>query len=253
MTDNGSKKLCLYISIILFILLISFFTVTAFVSSSGYAQRTAAELSEKAEKVFREEGAPVLTLIIDPGHGGEDPGAVANGVSEKDLNLAISLKLRDFLALSDCNVVMSRTDDRLLYAEGESGRKKFYDLRNRLALSEEYPNSVFISIHQNKFPVEKYSGLQVFYSLKNNGGKELADLIQQCSRLVQPTNSRQTKPGTNIFILENIEAPAVIVECGFISNPEEAASLCDSDYTDRLACAVCFGILQYIGGIGVEG
>lgn len=193
------------------------------------------------------ESAPVI--IIDAGHGGEDSGAVGrSGVYEKDLNLAISMELGSILSEEGYAVVYTRTDDRLLYGEAGNivGMKKIYDLKNRCLVSEEYPDSIFVSIHMNSFGESKYSGLQVYYSTKNEGSALLAERIQTSVREgIQPTNNRKTKLGRDLYLMENIESVAVLIECGFISNPEECEKLSEKEYQKQLSFLIACAIIEY--------
>ena len=240
------------VSLLIIIILVAFFIVASLISSTGYAQRANAINSERIKSVFESEPKERFTIIIDPGHGGEDPGAVVTDISEKNINLAIALKLQCFAALSDVDIVMTRTDDRMLYNSGEEGRKKFYDLYNRLRYTEEYPNAIFISIHQNKFPLESCHGMQVFYGIKNSQSVALADFIQSSNKLIAPDNHRVTKPGNNIYLLENANTPSVIIECGFISNPAEARLLSDDEYTDKIAFSIYCGIAAFLEDVKNE-
>ncbi len=191
------------------------------------------------------------TVIIDAGHGGEDGGAVSkSGLLEKDINLEISSNIYDMLRLNGINVIMTRTEDKMLYDryENYSGHKKAFDLRARLDIAKETENPIFVSIHINSFPQEKYSGLQVYYSKNTESSKELADIIQSnVKSLIQKENERQTKPATsNIYLLDRIESTAVLVECGFISNEAEAALLSDANYRKKLAFVISTSISEYI-------
>ena len=189
-----------------------------------------------------------IVIVIDAGHGGEDGGAQStDGILEKDINLAIAKYLDDYLFLSGFETVMTRSDDRLLYGNGEQNRKKFYDVRNRAEIAKQYDNSIFVSIHQNKFPIEKYSGLQVYYSKNDPRSKTLANIIQSSVKeKLQPKNNRETKAaGSNIYILNNAESPAVLVECGFLSNGEEARKLNDKEYQKKLAFVIFTSVTEF--------
>lgn len=192
-----------------------------------------------------------LTVIIDAGHGGEDPGAIDNGVKEKDLNLTVAKKLGAFLTLSDVDVVYTRTTDTLLYGAGQEKSKKQYDLKNRVAIAEKYDNAVLISIHMNKFTVKSCKGLQTFYCKKSEESKALAEYVQTASKLLQPFNDRAIKDenGT-IYLLENTSKPAVLIECGFISNEEEAKLLQNDEYQNKLAFSIFSGISNWISSRG---
>ncbi len=190
-----------------------------------------------------------IAVVIDPGHGGEDGGAVGvAGSLEKDINLAISRYLKEFFSAVDINVVMTREADTMLYKDGQNSRKKFYDLYNRVEMCRQVQNGLVISVHQNKFPIEKYSGLQVYYSKNHNGSKIFADIVQSnTKKYLQHDNNRKTKEaGRNIFLLEKLECPAVIVECGFLSNSSEEKLLCQSDYQRKLAFIVFSSVMDYI-------
>lgn len=190
-----------------------------------------------------------ITVVIDAGHGGEDGGAVANDIIEKDLNLSISNKLAYVLKNAGYKVVLTRCEDEMVDAEGESLReRKVSDMHNRLDLFNENENNVVISIHQNKFTQEQYHGTQVFYSANNEKSLSLATAIREDVRtLLQPENTRECKPaGSDIFLLNNTNVPAVIVECGFISNYEEAQKLKTEEYQDKMAFAIFAGFMDYI-------
>lgn len=189
-------------------------------------------------------------IVIDAGHGGEDSGAVGvNGALEKDLNLQITLEIGKALEEKGYVVVYTRTDDRLLYTEEENikGIRKISDLKNRCKIAARYPNSVFVSIHMNSFGSSKYSGLQVYYSEKNDESRLLADSIQnKVINDLQKTNNRVTKPGKDMYILENIDNTAVLIECGFLSNKEECEKLSEKEYQKELSFSIVCAIIEYI-------
>ncbi len=184
-----------------------------------------------------------LTVIIDAGHGGIDGGAEANGLIEKDLNLLIANKLREFLTLMNVNTVMTRDADIML------GDNKSQDLKARLEIAENTSNCIFVSIHMNKFPQNSVHGLQTFYSSSTNGSAKLAQCIQDACKAIDKDNNRKIKPdGGNIFILENTTKTAVLVECGFISNYNDASSLSSDEYQNKLAFCIYLGIKNYLYG-----
>lgn len=189
-------------------------------------------------------------VIIDAGHGGEDPGTVGvTGVLEKDLNLQIALEIGAAFENEGYVVVYTRTDDRLLYTEEENihGIRKISDLKNRCKIAEKYPNAIFISVHMNSFGKSKYSGLQVYYSEKNEKSKALADSIQnKVISDLQKNNNRTTKSGKDIYILENISNNAVLIECGFLSNSQECEKLSQKEYQKELSFSIVCGIIEYI-------
>ena len=197
------------------------------------------------------DGAPYKELIIiDAGHGGEDSGAVGvGGVLEKDLNLTIARTVGEQLEKEGYLVVYTRSDDKMLYGEDENikGIRKISDLKNRCKIAESYPEAIFVSIHMNSFGDAKYSGLQVYYSTKNEDSGYLASSIQgKVRELLQPENTRNTKPGKDIYILENIPNNAVLVECGFLTNDEECKKLSEKEYQNRLSFAIVCGIIDYV-------
>ena len=198
-----------------------------------------------------EDNAKRPTVIIDAGHGGEDGGAVGkNGVYEKELNLLIASDLRDMLRANGINVIMTREEDIMLYDKNADykGRKKMLDLAARLKIAESYEDCVFVSIHMNSFPQEKYSGLQVYYSGNSEDSLALADKIQlSVCEYLQKDNTRKTKKASgNIYLLDRIRSPAVLIECGFLSNSEECSLLCTEEYRRKLTMSIFCGINEYI-------
>ena len=189
-----------------------------------------------------------LTVIIDAGHGGEDCGAIGkNNVYEKDLNMQISLKLGDYLSSAGYNVVYTRTEDKLLYTEEQNikGMRKIYDLKNRVEIANSFTDAIFVSIHMNSYGADNCRGLQVYHS-DNKSSESLAGLIQRSViNKTQPDNKRQIKLGKDIFILENSSNPAVLIECGFVSNPNECQKLSEKEYQKELSFAILCGIIEY--------
>lgn len=187
-------------------------------------------------------------VIIDAGHGGEDGGAVSvTGRHESRLNLAISLRLRDLLHLLGQPTKMIRTEDVSVYTEGETiAAKKVSDIRNRVKTVEQTPGALLISIHQNHFPEGKYRGAQVFYA-KTDGSDILAKRLQTIlTTQVDTRNHRQCKPAQDVYLMSHISCTAVLVECGFLSNPAEEALLHEAQYQKKLAAAVCGGVIQHL-------
>ena len=190
-----------------------------------------------------------MTVIIDAGHGGEDGGAEVEGVVEKDVNLAISRKTAAILRLCGYPVKEVRTDDNAVYSDGSKTlrQKKVSDLKNRVALFNESDNHIAVSIHQNKFDNARYAGTQIFYSKNHPQSVALAQAIQtSVVMLLQRDNTRELKPsGKGIYILEHAEVPAVIVECGFLSNDQERQKLTDEAYQQEIAYAIAMGVIDY--------
>lgn len=196
---------------------------------------------------------PVLkqTVIIDAGHGGDDGGAIGiDGTVEKDINLDIALKLEKLLKFYGFDVIMTRTEDIMTCDDGlDSLRKrKVSDIHNRFDILEKNPDAVFISIHQNKFEDNSQHGTQVFYSGNNDESKLLAESIQNSIvSVLQPDNSRVVKKsGSGIYLLYHAKLPAVLVECGFISNPAEVKKLNDENYRMKIAILIADGLIKYL-------
>lgn len=191
----------------------------------------------------------IPSVVIDAGHGGEDGGAVSDdGVLEKDINLEISQKTSAMLYMLGFDVTETRTDDTALDNGEETIRlRKVSDMKNRLKIYDSSDENVVISIHQNKFTQSKYHGTQIFYSPNNPNGKKLAENIKfSVKGLLQPDNERECKQADNgIYLLKNTHNPAVIVECGFISNKEEYEKLIDSEYQKQMAFSISAGFLNY--------
>ncbi len=190
-------------------------------------------------------------VIIDAGHGGVDGGATsASGTAEADINLAISIKTRDIMNLLGVSVVMTRSDRNSLdYNEDKSIRdNKNSDLKARLKLASDNPGHDFLSIHLNKFEQSKSYGAQVFYSKNNPASKIIAEHIQQSFvSYIDSTNKRIPKEShDSIYLMKHINSPAVIVECGFLSNPEEERLLNSETYHTHVALAITKGYLDYI-------
>lgn len=189
------------------------------------------------------------TVIIDPGHGGFDGGAVASdGTVEKEINLNISLTVAKLLKQNGVCVIMTREKDVSTEdtESSEIASKKRSDLKNRLELMKDYPDSVFVSIHLNKFTTSSAFGSQVFYS-DNEDAKMLGDTIQRSIvNLVQHDNMRVNKKATSsTYLLYNATVPAVLVECGFLSNAGELALLKQEDYQQKIAFSIYCGIMEY--------
>lgn len=185
-------------------------------------------------------GKPSFTVVLDAGHGGEDGGAAsASGILEKDINLAVTLRLRDLLEANGIPVVLTRSTDVLLYDRNVDyrGKKKALDLAARRKIAEETEGCIFVSIHMNAFPQTQYSGLQVWYSPNNVHSATLAEAVQSLvQNQLQPENDRRIKRATSsIYLLHHLSNPAILVECGFLSNPEEANKLASDDYQNQLA------------------
>lgn len=201
------------------------------------------------------EEKPVI--IIDAGHGGEDGGASTDsGIPEKEINLKIATNLADMLTLAGFDVRLTRQDDRMLYdmysdLTDYTNMKKTYDLRNRLKFVSENNGTLFISLHCNKFPQTEYSGMQVFYSANDTKSRDLADLIKNYNKVyLQPDNDREIKQAySSIYLLRYMKIPAVLIECGFLSNPNEAALLTSEEYQAKIAVTLFGAITEYLNNL----
>jgi len=192
-------------------------------------------------------------IVIDAGHGGEDPGAIGiNGVYEKDINLEIAMTLGEELKNRGYTIIYTRTEDKMLYIPEENikGMRKISDLKNRCKITAEYDNCIVISIHMNSYGASKYSGLQVYYQDGNSESQALANKIQTAVRKeLQPDNHRQIKNGSDLYLLENANGTAVLIECGFLSNEEECKKLSQKEYQKELSFSIICGIIEYINEI----
>jgi len=194
-----------------------------------------------------EIGHEGFRVIIDAGHGGNDPGKVTpGGISEKDINLEIAKKLKMFLEAQDVFVIMTRETDQGLYTPGASN-KKVEDMKNRLVLIESANADLAVSIHQNSYNQEAIHGAQVFYYTNSKAGKKLAETIQ--ARLisgVDPGNTREAKANDSYYLLKKTTIPLAIIECGFLTNKAEAKKLSDPYYQEKLAWSIHIAIMQYL-------
>ena len=190
------------------------------------------------------------TVVIDAGHGGEDGGTSSvDGIKEKELNLIFSKKLESLFKSAGVNTVMTRSEDKLLYdpLSDYKGRKKILDAKERIRIVNEQENPLFISIHMNAFPESKYKGLQVYYSRNDPFSAYIAEAVQtKVSELLQPNNERKIKAARDIFLLDRISSPAILIECGFLSNPEEAKLLTQEEYQNLISFVVFYSILAKI-------
>lgn len=204
--------------------------------------------------LFRSEPAVHLysssdTIVIDPGHGGEDGGAVAvTGHIESHINLSIALKLEQLLLFYGTQPVLLRETDISLHDEGLSTVKerKTSDLKNRVAMVNELGEGLLLSIHQNFYTEAQYTGAQVFYTNDSPETGELAAFMQDLLREhLDPDNTRACKEvDTSLYLLNHVEMPALLIECGFLSNPEEATQLASDHYQQNIACILTAGLLQ---------
>ncbi len=190
-------------------------------------------------------------IVLDVGHGGFDSGKIGvNGELEKDINLQIALKLKKVLEDNGISVVMTREDDQGLYDENASN-KKAQDLQRRCDMINDEKPLMTISIHQNSYTSPEIRGAQVFYYTTSSESQKLAETIQKTLiEQVDPENHREAKANDSYYLLKKTDSVIVIVECGFLSNPQEAEKLADEEYQQKMADAICIGVSQYLGSEG---
>ncbi len=233
---NGKKSIIAIITA--FLIILSAMLYLTFMANFSAAEASSMPITQK-------------TVIVDAGHGGDDGGAIGiDGTVEKDINLDIALKLEKILKFYGFNVIMTRTQDVMTCDDGlDSLRKrKISDIHNRFELMRKNPDAIFISVHQNKFEDSSQHGTQVFYSGNDERSKELAEAIQTSVTLtLQRKNDRVVKKsGSGIYLLYHAKIPAVLVECGFISNSDELKKLKDESYRMKLAILIADGLLKYL-------
>ena len=219
--------------------MILFLLMGAIIASWKLSELTA-NVSKEEKKAKKDQ----VVIVVDPGHGGEDPGKVGiNDVLEKDLNLQIAKKVKKLLEEAGIKIVMTRTNDKVPDAKKE-------DLNQRVQLINETKPKLALCIHQNSYPDAKIKGAQVFYHTITPEAEDVASIVQEQLRTVDPTNTRQIKENDTYFMLKNTQVPTIIVECGFLTNPDEAAKLTQEDYQDKLAQAICEGVVKWMNGDG---
>ncbi len=217
--------------------MILFLLIGAIVASWKLSELTA-NVSKEEKKAKKDE----VVIVVDPGHGGEDPGKVGiNDVLEKDLNLQIAKKVKKLLEEAGIKIVMTRTNDKVPDAKKE-------DLNQRVQLINETKPTLALCIHQNSYPDAKIKGAQVFYHTITPEAEDVASIVQEQLRTVDPTNTRQIKENDTYYMLKNCQVPTIIVECGFLTNPDEAAKLTQEEYQDKLAQAICEGVVKWLSG-----
>lgn len=223
-------------------------TVLILAASFGVG-RMGAQIAETAA-VKGETGTVVtenVTVVVDAGHGGADSGKVGvNGALEKDINLSIALKLKELLEKEGVHVIMTREGDAGLYDEGEANKKQ-QDMKRRCAKIDEAKPVAVVSIHQNSYTQESVKGPQVFYYKDSRQGQRIAEILQEVLNAeLEAERPREIKANDSYYLLKKTENPTVIVECGFLSNPGEAQLLVTEEYQQRVANAVCEGIMVYV-------
>ena len=192
-----------------------------------------------AEETTAAAGKPLV--VIDSGHGGSDPGKIAvNGVLEKDINLKIAVKTKSLLEEYGIEVIMTRED------ENGIADSKMEDMKKRIEIINENDPQLCVSIHQNSYTQADIHGAQVFYYTHSTEGEKAAEIIQSTLLSVNSANTRQKKANDTYYILKKAKSPVVIVECGFLSNPEEAELLNTEEYQQKMAEAIAEGVFKYL-------
>ncbi len=215
---------------------------------------TAETDNEHTSRIADKNGAGTwenITVVLDPGHGGSDPGKVGvNDSLEKDINLSISLMAGELLEEKGFNVVYTRQDGNGLYSESDVN-KKAADMRKRCELIEDAGADVVVSIHQNSYTDPDVCGAQVFYYTHSAQGKIFAEIMQQSLKdNVNSGNKRTCKANDSYYLLIHTPCPTIIVECGFLSNPAEEKLLNDEDYQSKIAQAILEGVENYFSAGG---
>ena len=192
------------------------------------------------------------TVVIDAGHGGMDGGATScTGVLESRINLEVSLRVNDLLQLMGYHTAMIRTDDSSVDTEGSSiAQRKASDLKNRVRMVHQADHPLLISIHQNQFSDRKYDGAQVFYA-QTPSSQTLAQALQ--STLVEklnPGSRRKCKQADGVYLMQHIDCPGILIECGFLSNPAEEARLRSEGYQKQLACVIVDAVADFLEAQG---
>ena len=215
------------------------------IKEQGVTQAISLLVNEREERVSA--GGKQCVVVIDAGHGGMDPGKVGvNGTLEKEINLAVAKELKELLEQNDIKVVMTRTDDGGLYRESDANKKRT-DMQARVQILQEAAPVLAVSIHQNSFTDSSSRGAQVFYYKGSEQGKLAADTIQEAMRReLADGNHRMAKANADYYMLKKSPCPLVIVECGFLSNPEEEELLQTENYQRRIAWAIHLGVMEWI-------
>lgn len=186
-------------------------------------------------------------IVIDSGHGGDDPGKIGiNQAKEKDVNLKIAKKVKKRLKKEGWKVVMTREEDVML-GDAQKGNRKIHDMKARVELINKTMPAMAVSIHQNSYQEAEIHGAQVFYYSHSQDGKRMAETMQRALLMVDEENTRQAKGNDTYYLLKRTEVPTIIVECGFLSNPQEAEKLTEDGYQKKLAQAITSGIIACVG------
>lgn len=211
---------------------------------------TCATIFSESVNVFAEQQASDgrVCIVIDPGHGGEDGGAVScSGIPESIYNLDISRRVNDLLSLLGYNTRMIRSTDISVYTTGETlAQKKASDLKNRVQIANNTPSAVLLSIHQNYFRDSQYTGAQVFYAKTEESERLAKQLQREFVSKLNRGSQRQAKKSSGIYVMEHITCPGILIECGFLSNPQEEAMLRNPVYQKKISAVIAATVSQYL-------
>lgn len=217
-------------------------TILSILAAAHWGSRTATVLAQTTPV------ARAHCLVIDPGHGGEDGGALSvTGKPESGYNLEIALRLNDLLRLLGWDTKLTRSTDTAIYTSGQTiAQKKVSDLKERVRIVEQTPGAVLLSIHQNTFSDSRYSGAQVFYA-RTQGSQALAEALQEALvKVLNPGSNRKAKKSDGVYLMERISLPGVLIECGFLSNRAEEDRLGEPDYQKRLCCVLASTVAEFL-------
>ncbi|HCC04555.1 MAG TPA: N-acetylmuramoyl-L-alanine amidase CwlD [Clostridiales bacterium] len=230
------KRITLIITSIFIAIFVFIFSTDDLQKKNNYISTVSLPVTEKV-------------IVIDAGHGIPDEGAQSSkGTTEAETNLKIALKLQNLLEQSGSTVILTRSDENAIYdIESKTLRqKKISDIHNRVKIGNESSADIFVSIHLNKIPQSQYDGWQTFYKEGNEQGAKLAKEIQNSlNETIEKDNNRIAKSIDNVYIIKHVEIPTTIVECGFLSNPDEEQLLLNDDYQNKLAWGIYNGIINY--------
>lgn len=229
--------------------LIALFAFTFQIAKKEVSTQTNKEVANNETVQTTATPASGKTVVLDAGHGVPDEGAQSrNGTTEAQTNLKITLKLQNLLEQSGCKVILTRSDENAIYDLDANTlkEKKISDIHNRVKIGNESSADIFVSIHLNKIPQSQYYGWQCFYKSGNEKSTNLAKTIQSSlNKAIQKENKRVAMKLDTVYIMKHVEIPISIVECGFLSNPEEEKQLLEDEYQNRLAWGICDGIMNY--------
>ncbi len=235
------------IEIIISCVIIALFTFSIQIAN----EKKQSNETKENNNILETTASPVSgkTVVLDAGHGVPDEGAQSsNGTTEAETNLKIALKVQNLLEQSGCNVILTRSDENAIFDLDSTTlkQKKISDIRNRVKIGNESSADIFVSIHLNKIPQQQYYGWQCFYKPNNEQSIKLSKKIQEnLNKSMQKENKRVPMKLDTVYIMKHVEIPISIVECGFLSNPEEEKDLLDDNYQNRLAWGIYNGIQEY--------